>query len=80
VGRGVSVGASVGVAVSVGAGVEVTVGSGVKVSVGMRWVELGTGVGESEAGAPPVAVKLQARVVKIRIVNTKLGLGFMCRL
>jgi hypothetical protein len=77
VGRGVSVG------VSVGAGVEVRVRVGMGVKVDMTGgavsaerisVEVAAGSGEDEADGPP---RLQARLVRSKIVSKSNGLFFM---
>jgi len=78
-GRGVSVGVSVGIEVLVGSGVNVSdgtaeavsVGMGVKVSVIERLIGDEAGAGEDEAGFCPVLLILQATVVKVKIMVRK---------
>ena len=71
VGIGVSVGS--GVNVSDGIGEAVSVGMGGKVSVRARLVDVSAGMGEEEAGACPVSLllKLQASVVRIKMMGRK---------
>lgn len=77
VGIGVSVGS--GVNVSDGIGEAVSVGLGGKVSVKGMLVDEEAGVGEEEAGACPVPVllKLQASVVRIKMMGRKSFLVFI---
>ena len=76
---GVAVGMSVGRGVNVcdGMAEAVSVGRGVKVSATGRLVDVLTGAAEVEAGACPVLLKLQARVVRIKMMGRKFFLFCM---
>ena len=76
-GSGVSVGAAVGISVSVGRGVNIfdgmaeaiSAGRGVKVSAAGRLVDVSAGTGEVEAGTEPMLLKLQAAIVRVKIIG-----------
>ena len=84
-GSGVSVGAAVGISVSVGRGVNIfdgmaeaiSAGRGVKVSAAGRLVDVITVAGEVEAGTDPVLLKLQAAIVRVKIIGRISFLFFM---
>ncbi len=84
-GSGVSVGAAVGISVSVGRGVNVSdgmaeaisVGMGVKVSAAGKLVDVLAGTGEVEAGAGSVLLKLQAAIVRVKIIGKISFIFFM---
>ena len=86
-GSGVSVGAAVGISVSVGRGrgvnvsdgmaEAISVGMGVKVSAAGRLVDVITVVGEVEAVTDPVLLKLQAAIVRVKIIGRISFLFFM---
>ena len=73
----VCVGGFVGVSVSVGKDVDVSdglaeavsVGGGVNVSAAGRLVNVLTGTGVAEAGNCPIAFKLQATVINVKITG-----------
>lgn len=75
----------VGIRVSVGRGVNVSdgivdafsVGMEVKVSVTERLIDVSAGMGEAEAGACPALLKLQASVVRIKMIGRNKILFFM---
>ena len=58
-----------GVNVSDGMDRTVSVGSGMDVSATGTLVNVSTGIGEDEAGACPVAFKLQAAVINVKITG-----------
>ena len=66
---GVSFG--IGVKVSDGMAEAVSVGMGVKVSVATRLGNVDSALGAGEAGACPVLLKLQASVVRVKIMGRK---------
>ena len=76
-GSDVSVGGLVGASVSVGKDVDVSdglaeavsVGGGVDVSAAGTLVNVSTGAGDAEAGTCPVAFKLQAAVINVKITG-----------
>ncbi len=64
---GVSVG--MGVKVSDGIAEAVSVGMGVEVSAAGRLVDVSAGEGEVEAGVGPVLLKLQAVMIRVKIIG-----------
>ncbi len=75
VGSGVSVGVLVGAKVSVEVDMEVVVAVnarvGVKLSVLGRLAEVETGGGEADAATCPLCERLQAEVIRIKIMGRK---------
>ncbi len=74
-GGGVSVGVVMGAGVSVEVGIEVVVAVkarvGVKLSVLGSLVEVETGSREADAGTCPLCERLQAEVIRIKIMGRK---------
>jgi hypothetical protein len=66
-----------GVKVSEGIMETVSVGMGVKISVAEIPVDVSAGMGEAEAGACPVLLKLQAAMDRVKIIGKISFMFFM---